>query len=116
VESEQQFDGNSIVNELEAECVLRTLQIFLNHGVKGEEIGIITPYKAQKRLFSREISKRMLPKCGVEISTVDGFQGFTFSHAVQSFNITFYIVAVGITDFLISLVCPSKVLFLQRNI
>mmetsp|Transcript_18121 Transcript_18121/g.25403 ORF Transcript_18121/g.25403 Transcript_18121/m.25403 type:complete len:528 (+) Transcript_18121:826-2409(+) len=75
VESQQQFDGDSIINELEAECVLRTLQMFLNHGIKGEDIGIITPYKAQKRLILKEINKRILSKCGVEVSTVDGFQG-----------------------------------------
>ena len=37
-------------------------------------VGIIAPYRAQRQLLASMIKQRF-PRCDVEVSTVDGFQG-----------------------------------------
>eukprot|EP00933_Yihiella_yeosuensis_P040838 TRINITY_DN35247_c0_g1_i1.p1 TRINITY_DN35247_c0_g1~~TRINITY_DN35247_c0_g1_i1.p1 ORF type:complete len:882 (+),score=191.44 TRINITY_DN35247_c0_g1_i1:356-2647(+) len=85
VDSEEQAEGTSWINEPEVEAVEALLASALAwDDCPGSEIGIITPYAAQARLLRRRLGcpppgKRAPPgACGaalVEVSSVDGFQG-----------------------------------------
>ncbi|MDD5368773.1 MAG: AAA domain-containing protein [Anaerolineaceae bacterium] len=66
-------DGESRLNPLEAELVLRKVQELLDAGLAATEIAVITPYAAQVRLLRSRSEKLRQP--AVEIDTVDGFQG-----------------------------------------
>jgi predicted DNA helicase len=70
-------DGNEIVerdgsrrNEYEAEAVKRIVTKLRDLGVAGNEIGVITPYRAQRKLIAELIKNE-----DVEVNTVDSFQG-----------------------------------------
>ncbi|MCA9093264.1 MAG: AAA family ATPase [Planctomycetaceae bacterium] len=63
-------EGSSRENRGEAEYVSQQVAELLKSGVRPEEIGVITPYGAQARLLREMIAER-----GVEVDTVDGFQG-----------------------------------------
>lgn len=65
--------GGSKYNELEALLCIQHLQALLHAGVKPGDIGIISPYNAQVSLLKKTLHEKELN--GVEISTVDGFQG-----------------------------------------
>jgi superfamily I DNA and/or RNA helicase len=62
--------GESRRNPREAELVCRKVQALLEAGVAAEGIGVITPYAAQVRLL-----RDKLHTPGLEIDSVDGFQG-----------------------------------------
>jgi len=62
-------NSNSKRNKGEANIVKNVFNYFLEEGIKAEDIGIISPYDAQVSLLRMKIDE------GVEISTVDGFQG-----------------------------------------
>ncbi|KAG4414151.1 hypothetical protein IFR04_012717 [Cadophora malorum] len=64
--------GDSKSNEMEALLVRRHVQNLVNAGVKPEDIAVITPYNAQLALMSRAM-KEVFP--GIELGSVDGFQG-----------------------------------------
>ncbi|CZR50776.1 probable DNA-binding protein SMUBP-2 [Phialocephala subalpina] len=59
-------------NEMEAALVKQHVQNLVNAGVKPEDIAVITPYNAQLALMSRSM-KEAFP--GIELGSVDGFQG-----------------------------------------
>ncbi|KAK0119191.1 hypothetical protein ONS96_012255 [Cadophora gregata f. sp. sojae] len=59
-------------NENEAALVKSHVQNLVNAGVKAEDIAVITPYNAQLALMSRSM-KEAFP--GIELGSVDGFQG-----------------------------------------
>jgi len=61
--------GESRLNPLEAELVVKIVDELLKHGVHAEEIAVISPYSAQVKLLREEI------KYEIEIDSVDGFQG-----------------------------------------
>ena len=63
-------DGESRLNPMEAELVIRKVQALLDSGLAPAEIAVITPYAAQARLLRERLNQ---PE--VEIDTVDGFQG-----------------------------------------
>ena len=63
-------DGESRFNPLEAELVIRKVQDLLDSGLAPVDIGVISPYSAQVRLLRERLK---LP--GMEIDSVDGFQG-----------------------------------------
>jgi len=66
----EQRVGSSFCNQAEVTAVERLLQQLLRPGdLRMEDVGVITPYQEQVKLF-----KRTLPPA-VEVSTVDGFQG-----------------------------------------
>ncbi len=69
-EEEVEPDGESRRNEQEARLVERKLRALLEAGVTAEQIGVITPYAAQVRRL-----RELLPLPGLEIDSVDGFQG-----------------------------------------
>ncbi|GMH45218.1 hypothetical protein BSKO_13175 [Bryopsis sp. KO-2023] len=65
-------DGVSRANPGEAEAVMHHVNSLLSAGVKPKDIGIITPYNAQ---VANLREKRTQEMAGLEISSVDGFQG-----------------------------------------
>jgi ATP-dependent RNA/DNA helicase IGHMBP2 len=69
-DEEVEPDGESRFNRSEAELILRKVGELLAAGVTAESIAIIAPYAAQVRLL-----RQTLGEPGVEIDTVDGFQG-----------------------------------------
>jgi superfamily I DNA and/or RNA helicase len=69
-DEEVERDGDSRLNILEAELVLKKAQALLEAGVQAEHIAVITPYSAQVRLLREKFKK-----LEVEIDSVDGFQG-----------------------------------------
>jgi ATP-dependent RNA/DNA helicase IGHMBP2 len=69
-DEEVEPDGESRLNRQEAALVCRKVQGLLDCGVAAGDIAIITPYAAQVRLLREQLS---VP--GLEIDSVDGFQG-----------------------------------------
>ncbi len=69
-DEEVEPDGESRRNPQEAELVGRQVQSLLDAGVNPRDIAVIAPYSAQVRLLRDKIAIE-----GLEIDTVDGFQG-----------------------------------------
>ena len=63
-------DGQSRQNPSEAELVQKKVQALLDSGVPPADIGVIAPYSAQVRHMRQQMGD-----LGVEIDSVDGFQG-----------------------------------------
>ena len=63
-------DGESRLNRREAELVCRKVRTLLELGLPAADIALITPYAAQVRLLRSQLD---VP--GLEIDSVDGFQG-----------------------------------------
>ncbi|KAF2686720.1 DNA helicase [Lentithecium fluviatile CBS 122367] len=64
--------GDSKSNEAEAALVRLHVDNLVNAGVKAEDIAVVTPYNAQRALLSGML-KEAYP--GIELGSVDGFQG-----------------------------------------
>lgn len=64
--------AESKVNELEALIVQEHVGSLIDAGVKAEDIAIITPYNGQLALLSQMLKVRYP---GIEMGSVDGFQG-----------------------------------------
>jgi DNA polymerase III delta prime subunit len=69
-DEEVEPDGQSRLNRREAELVRRKAQELLDSGVPPAGIAVIAPYAAQVRLL-----RELLDAPGLEIDSVDGFQG-----------------------------------------
>jgi superfamily I DNA and/or RNA helicase len=69
-DEEVELDGESRLNRQEAALVRRKVQGLLDCGVAAGDIAVIAPYAAQVRLL-----REQLPVPGLEIDSVDGFQG-----------------------------------------
>lgn len=69
-DEELEPDGESRRNPGEAEQVQRKVRALLEAGIPSSAIAVITPYAAQVRLL-----RAMLDVPGLEIDSVDGFQG-----------------------------------------
>jgi superfamily I DNA and/or RNA helicase len=69
-DEELEPDGESRRNRGEAEFVVQRVQQLLEAGLAPRTIGVITPYAAQVRLLREMVSVE-----GLEIDSVDGFQG-----------------------------------------
>ncbi len=69
-DEQQEEDGQSRLNPREAELVARKVQTLLDAGLPAKDIAVISPYAAQVRRL-----RDLLPVDGLEIDTVDGFQG-----------------------------------------
>jgi len=63
-------DGDSRLNRLEAELVVRKVQALLAAGLAPADLAVITPYSAQVRLL-----RELLKQSEIEVDSVDGFQG-----------------------------------------
>jgi superfamily I DNA and/or RNA helicase len=69
-EEEIEPDGESRLNPQEALLVARKIDALLQAGVSPNDIAVIAPYAAQVRRL-----RELLPVGGLEIDSVDGFQG-----------------------------------------
>jgi len=69
-DEELEPDGESRRNPAEAELVGKQVQWLIDAGVLPRDIALITPYAAQVRLLREQLAIE-----GLEIDTVDGFQG-----------------------------------------
>lgn len=68
---EQQPRGSaSYLNRQEAQVVAKVVRTLVECGIPANEVGVLSPYDAQAKLLAR-----MLEDTGVEVRTVDGFQG-----------------------------------------
>lgn len=67
------FEAGSKYNDMEVIVVLQHLKKLLLSGVPPQSIGIISPYNAQVTLLKKSLYQEEI--AGVEVSTVDGFQG-----------------------------------------
>lgn len=56
-------------NEQELNFVIQAVTRLKKMGVKGNEIGVITPYRAQSKSLKERLGE------GIEVATVDAFQG-----------------------------------------
>ncbi len=63
-------DGESRLNPQEADLIGRQLRKLLDAGLAAGDVAVIAPYAAQVRLL-----REKLPVPGLEIDSVDGFQG-----------------------------------------
>jgi len=70
-DEELEEDTGSRRNVQEADLVARKVRQLLAAGVSADAIGVITPYRAQVRA----LRERLAAVPGVEIDSVDGFQG-----------------------------------------
>ncbi|PHR98178.1 MAG: IGHMBP2 family helicase [Blastopirellula sp.] len=68
VESEHE-SSSSRMNEQEADFVCKKIEQLIEQGVRPQDISVISPYAAQVRKI------RELVPAGIEVDTVDGFQG-----------------------------------------
>ncbi len=69
-DEEREPDGESRLNPREAALVGRKVRALLDAGVRPEDVAVIAPYAAQVRRL-----RELLPIPGLEIDSVDGFQG-----------------------------------------
>jgi predicted DNA helicase len=69
-DEEQEPNGDSRFNKLEAELVVKKVNELIEAGVSPNMIAIISPYSAQARLL-----RDLLKEPELEIDSVDGFQG-----------------------------------------
>jgi superfamily I DNA and/or RNA helicase len=70
-EEEQEPDGDSRLNPQEADLAARKVRGLLDAGLSPRDIAVIAPYAAQVRLLQRLLAG----VDGLEIDSVDGFQG-----------------------------------------
>ncbi len=70
---EVQRDGGSYDNVGEANVVVLVVDDLVAHGVGPGDIGVITPYSAQSSLLQRLLAAHI--DAGLEVDSVDGFQG-----------------------------------------
>lgn len=69
-DEEQEPDGESRFNPQEAQLIVRLVRTLRACGVRAEDLAVIAPYAAQVRLLREQINEP-----GLEIDSVDGFQG-----------------------------------------
>ncbi len=71
---EAQAEGSvSRHNDMEARLVTRVVRDLINAGLPAADIGVITPYAGQVALLSRRLTDAL--DAGLEVDSVDGFQG-----------------------------------------
>eukprot|EP00932_Pfiesteria_piscicida_P014456 SRR837773.26220.p1 GENE.SRR837773.26220~~SRR837773.26220.p1 ORF type:complete len:543 (-),score=123.61 SRR837773.26220:137-1765(-) len=77
--AEEKREGSSYINPAEAEKTLWALsEVCKNDQLKPEDVGLVTPYKGQVNLIKRIIRERpglQKFRTGLEVESVDGFQG-----------------------------------------
>ena len=69
--------GKSKQNDKEANLVILFIDKIINCGIDFKDIGVITPYNAQKLLIQKKLKEKYknLETSEIKISSVDGFQG-----------------------------------------
>jgi len=73
VDAMESSGGASKKNEAEADCVAWVVEQVMQHEVRPESIGVISPYGAQVKLIQRSLPYNA--QLAVQVSTVDAFQG-----------------------------------------
>jgi hypothetical protein len=68
---QESSDGSSKYNDAEVAIVVDLVQQLLASGMSKHEIGVVTPYGSQVRRLRNQLGHRN----GLEIQSVDGFQG-----------------------------------------
>lgn len=72
----QRSSSTSLENEVEASLIRNILLAVLNKAPEKSTVGVITPYKSQKRLLTSRIeSLQSQRQIRVDVNTCDGFQG-----------------------------------------
>ena len=69
-DEQQEPDGESRLNPREGELVMRKVNALMEAGLGARQVAVITPYAAQARWL-----RERLKAPGLEIDSVDGFQG-----------------------------------------
>jgi predicted DNA helicase len=69
-EEQREPDGESLLNPDEARLLCRQVTQLLDAGIKPGDMAVIAPYSAQVRLLRQQLNV-----AGLEIDSVDGFQG-----------------------------------------
>ena len=69
-DEEQEPDGESRLNPQEGELVMRKVNALMQAGLTGDALAVIAPYAAQVRWL-----RERLRSPGLEVDSVDGFQG-----------------------------------------
>ncbi len=67
------YKSKSYYNESEAYVATSIVEKAVECGISSREIGVITPYRLQKTIISDKLRKYM--ERGLEVNTVDAFQG-----------------------------------------
>lgn len=74
--SESKNNRTSLENEVEADFTRNLLLAILGTAPENSKIGVITPYKAQKRLITNRIDNLTKQRnMTIDVNTCDGFQG-----------------------------------------
>ena len=73
LDESRQEEHSSIENQGQADLAIKQVRALLDAGLKPEQIGVIAPYSAQVVLISNALSD--LVELGLEVDSVDGFQG-----------------------------------------
>ncbi|MBN7287343.1 MULTISPECIES: AAA domain-containing protein [Campylobacter] len=77
-DKEDEQKGTGKINRCNAKYIKNTIGLIYDNILKNNlnyDIGIITPYKAQKELLDNTIRKSDFDKIKIDIGTVDSFQG-----------------------------------------
>ena len=84
-EPEEESENKSYFNEHEIKLIFDNIRQLINCGVKSEDIGIITPYNAQKiRLEEKKNKDKTKRYENLKIESVDGFQGMEKDYIIIS--------------------------------
>jgi DNA replication ATP-dependent helicase Dna2 len=83
--SSSRRSGGSIVNETEAFIANILAEGLIRCGLDASLIGIISPFRAQLRILNEKESINSWKKNGLEVSTIDRFQGRDKSVIILSF-------------------------------
>ncbi|KAG7346830.1 DNA helicase [Nitzschia inconspicua] len=67
--------GGSTINETEANVVEALVETFMNCGLDGGSVGIISPFRAQIRIMEESERMASFKLSGLELSTIDKYQG-----------------------------------------
>lgn len=70
--SKSRLLGDSKSNEMEAALVAAHVEKLIDAGVRAEDIAVVTPYNAQLSVLSGLLKEK---HTGIELGSVDGFQG-----------------------------------------
>ena len=83
--SNNRRSGGSIVNETEGFIIKILIDGLTSCGLEASSIGIISPFRAQLRILDEDESIHSWKKEGLEVSTIDRFQGRDKSVIILSF-------------------------------
>jgi predicted DNA helicase len=74
-DEESEEGGESLLNRQEGGLVCGIIAEYLEAGLRPHDIGVISPYAAQVRFIKRLLSEKNANIPGLEVESIDGFQG-----------------------------------------